>query len=96
MAWPDVVLVVYLSVLALLSLNGLHRLWMLRAYRAHEAYGDLPAPPDWPVVTVQLPLFNEKHVVERLGGSIEAESEVSIGSTFTVFLPLSPPENAGT
>ncbi len=66
MGWPDAILVVYLAVLLLLSLNGLHRLLMLRSYRAHAAYGELPPPAEWPMVTVQLPLFNERHVAERL------------------------------
>ena len=66
MSWPDVVLILYLSVLAVLSFNGLHRLWMLLAYRRHAPYGELPAPAEWPVVTVQLPVFNERHVVQRL------------------------------
>jgi len=64
--WPDVVLSIYLVVLAALSLNGLHRLWMLAKYRRHRGYPE-PEPPDpWPRVTVQLPVFNERHVVQRL------------------------------
>ena len=66
MTWQVVVLTVYLVLLATLSGNGLHRLWLLSAYRRRQ-----PAPPRvdpevWPWVTVQLPVFNERDVVERL------------------------------
>ncbi|HHO54737.1 MAG TPA: glycosyltransferase [Deltaproteobacteria bacterium] len=62
----EVVLVAYLSLLGLLSLNGLHRLWMVWAWwRRHHTVS--PPPPErWPQVTVQLPVFNERYVVERL------------------------------
>jgi len=66
--WP--VLVAYFATLAVLSLYGLHRwhlLWLYRRHRddavAAEAGFD---EADLPVVTVQLPTFNERYVVERL------------------------------
>jgi len=46
---------------------------MLGAYRRHTPHGDAPAPGEWPVVTVQLPVFNERHVVQRL---VRAVAEV--------------------
>lgn len=72
MVWTDVILVTYLTVLAALSLNGLHRLWMLGAYLRRRTYETPPAPRDWPQVTVQLPLFNERFVVERLLDAVAA------------------------
>jgi len=59
---------VYLSVLVGLSAFGLHRLHMAFTYlRFRHAGVSEPAPPeDWPQVTVQLPLYNERYVAERL------------------------------
>src|SRR3954468_6289560 len=69
--WAPVLLALYYSVLAVLSFYGLHRLWMVMLYlrtRAHLV--PMPEPPSdpqaWPVVTVQLPLYNEMYVAERL------------------------------
>jgi len=66
MGWPTVVLALYLATLALLSLNGLHRAWLLLQWRQRIRRGEAPAPEQWPRVTVQLPVFNERYVVERL------------------------------
>ena len=66
MGWHEVVLVTYLSLLGLLSLNGLHRLWMVWAWWRRPARPTPPQPEDWPRVTLQLPIFNERYVVERL------------------------------
>ncbi len=72
MGWPQAVLAAYLLLLSLLSVNGLHRLWMLWAY-LRRSPDPVPAPPaEWPQVTVQLPLFNERFVVERLLDCIAA------------------------
>lgn len=59
---------VYLSVLVGLSAFGLHRLHMAFTYlRFRHAGAREPSPPeDWPQVTVQLPLYNERYVAERL------------------------------
>ena len=58
---------VYDASLFVLCLFGLRRLWILIQY--HRLRREEPRPPDpavWPFVTVQLPVFNEVHVVERL------------------------------
>lgn len=54
-----------------LALYGLHRIWMLLAWR--EGHADravapspLPGDRDAPFVTVQLPLYNERFVAQRL------------------------------
>ena len=65
-----ILLTAYLLVLGFLSLFGLHRLWILGRYvwyrrnaaRRPETADDAPAP----FVTVQLPLYNERFVAERL------------------------------
>ena len=58
----------YVLVFAGLSVFGVHRLKVLYLYWKHRP--DEPTPArlfdELPVVTVQLPIFNELHVVERL------------------------------
>ncbi len=63
----------YFAVLSLLSLYGVHRLWLAWVYLTRRgSSADLsgtapPAGPDgWPVVTVQLPVYNERRVARRL------------------------------
>lgn len=69
--WETAVLVGYFSVLLLLSLYGFHRYIIVRLYRKY-AGGDDPEPlrsfdeAELPRVTVQLPVYNELYVVERL------------------------------
>jgi cellulose synthase/poly-beta-1,6-N-acetylglucosamine synthase-like glycosyltransferase len=61
-------LAAYYFVLTLLAVYGMHRAFMVRLYYRHR--GDDPRPlgalEPLPVVTVQLPLYNEVYVVERL------------------------------
>lgn len=65
------ILVAYFAVLALLSFYGSHRYLIVYLYRKYADGGD-PEPKgrfdesSLPRVTVQLPLFNERYVVERL------------------------------
>jgi cellulose synthase/poly-beta-1,6-N-acetylglucosamine synthase-like glycosyltransferase len=68
------VLVTYYAILAALALYGSHRLLMVWLYyknrhRRPEPAGELPTLPR---VTVQLPIFNERYVVERLIRSVAA------------------------
>src|SRR5579884_445331 len=63
------VLIPYFAVLVLLSVYGCHRYEMIRTYYKHRKRA--PAVPamsrdELPRVTVQLPLYNERYVVERL------------------------------
>jgi cellulose synthase/poly-beta-1,6-N-acetylglucosamine synthase-like glycosyltransferase len=70
LSWFDwMMLIPYFSILAILSVYGLHRYDVIRTYFKHRKNAvDLPptrfeqAPP----VTIQLPLYNERYVVERL------------------------------
>lgn len=62
-------LIPYFAVLVILSVYGLHRYEMIRGYMKHRK--DLPKEParrfaELPRVTIQLPLYNERYVVERL------------------------------
>ncbi len=68
--WFDwAMLVPYFSLLGILSLYGLHRYEMIRTYFKHRKKLPLGPPTRFeklPRVTVQLPLYNERFVVERL------------------------------
>ncbi len=70
MTWQIAVLVAYFAMLALLSFYGSHRYLMVYLYRRHNGPDPEPADrfddEDLPVVTLQLPLFNERYVCERL------------------------------
>ncbi len=70
--WHDTVLLVYFVLLALLSIYGAHRYVLVFLYYRHKR--DNPSPVarfgEAPAVTVQLPLFNEATVVERLLESV--------------------------
>src|SRR4051812_7964527 len=69
MTWVEVLfLATYFLVLLVLSIYGSHRYVM--AYLYYKYKGNLPAPrsrfAELPRVTIQLPVFNEMYVVERL------------------------------
>lgn len=65
-------LVLYFGTLVALSGYGLHRLWILGLYlrarrRTQVNMGSaLPAQQDLPTVTLQLPIYNERYVAQRL------------------------------
>jgi cellulose synthase/poly-beta-1,6-N-acetylglucosamine synthase-like glycosyltransferase len=66
------VLGLYFLTLVILAVFGLHRYIMVYLYFRHRDRKALPAPPPrrLPRVTVQLPLYNEVYVVERLLASV--------------------------
>lgn len=67
-----VVLSAYFTILTVLSVYGAHRLWMLWLYYKHKQDEPQPmgGPGYLPMVTVQLAIFNEMNVVERLVDSV--------------------------
>ncbi len=74
---PHLVVGTYTSLLAVLMLYGLHRYWILLLYWRYRKKGDAPPTPAFtssligtPPVTIQLPLYNEMYVAERLIDSI--------------------------
>ena len=76
--WAQALLALYYLVLGVLAFFGVHRLYLVGLYlRTRDRQASSPAlpadPADWPVVTVQLPLYNEMYVAERL---IEAVSRL--------------------
>ena len=73
----ELVLGGYFATLGLLTIWGVHRLWLLSRFRwdptapatagaKAAAPGDSTAEPEVPIVTVQLPVFNERTVAARL------------------------------
>jgi len=62
------IFVSYLVVFGILSIYGLHRGWMVYTYLRwrRNVPGAASGRIAWPTVTVQLPLYNERFVVERL------------------------------
>src|SRR5262249_10517037 len=56
------------------SLYGLHRYWILYLYYRYYKWAPPRTTPAvtaaWPVVTIQLPVYNERYVVERLIDSV--------------------------
>ncbi len=70
MGWFDwALLVPYFSILLILSVYGLHRYEMIRAYFKHRKNAVSEPPQRFeqlPPVTIQLPIYNERYVIERL------------------------------
>jgi len=63
----------YLITLGLLGFYGAHRVWMIRRFRwEFRTPGGDPSPLGLPLVTVQLPLYNERTVAARLIRSVGA------------------------
>jgi len=63
------ILIPYFGALAILSCYGLHRYEMIRGYWKHRnEFPDFPPQrfEQLPRVTIQLPLYNERYVIERL------------------------------
>ena len=66
---------IYVLALLGLALYGFNTLIMSLLFlwqRRQKEQSPPPPPPEWPRVTVQLPLFNERYVVERLIDAVVA------------------------
>ena len=75
MYWFDgLILTIYFAVLIALALFGLHRYLMVYLYYRHRDNRPHSTDPPsfFPSVTVQLPIFNEMYVVERLIDAVAA------------------------
>lgn len=70
LAWFDwAMLVPYFTILLILSVYGIHRYVVIRTYFQYRKNATYDAPGRFgqlPRVTIQLPLYNERYVVERL------------------------------
>jgi cellulose synthase/poly-beta-1,6-N-acetylglucosamine synthase-like glycosyltransferase len=64
----SLILTLYFTALGGLALYGLFGLLTLALYwrHRHDQFPTPPLPTAWPSVTVQLPVYNEPFVVERL------------------------------
>src|SRR3981189_1181353 len=73
-AFDLMMMIPYFIVLTILAVYGLHRYWLVYDYYKYRK--NVPGPPpavtEWPRVTVQLPLFHQRYVIERL---VEAVSK---------------------
>jgi cellulose synthase/poly-beta-1,6-N-acetylglucosamine synthase-like glycosyltransferase len=69
MSLPQIlILVLYFFVLSILAIYGWHRYYLVYVYMKHRRRVPEPVPPprELPRVTVQLPIFNEMYVADRL------------------------------
>jgi cellulose synthase/poly-beta-1,6-N-acetylglucosamine synthase-like glycosyltransferase len=57
-----------LAATAMLTVYGLHRGWLVCCYISNRRNAPRrpPDPSEWPTVTIQLPIYNERYVIERL------------------------------
>jgi cellulose synthase/poly-beta-1,6-N-acetylglucosamine synthase-like glycosyltransferase len=64
----------YCGIFLLLAIYGAHRYWLVRQYFRHQSRAAREAPPteDLPTVLVQLPIYNERGVAERLLRAVAA------------------------
>ena len=65
-------LALYFFVLSILAIYGWHRYYLVYLYMKNKDKAPAPLPPleSLPPVTVQLPIFNEMYVVDRLIGAV--------------------------
>src|SRR4029078_10091578 len=69
MSAPEtLILVTYFFVLSILGIYGWHRYYLVYEYMKNKDRAPGPPPPvaEWPMVTIQLPIYNEMYVVDRL------------------------------
>ena len=68
-----VLIALYFALLAVLAFYGAHRLSLVhRALRPSSAPSEVAPPSQWPSIVVQLPVYNEAFVVERLLRAVAA------------------------
>ena len=67
-AFDLAILIPYFTILIILSVYGIHRYYLTYLYLKNR--GKLPRPlkqfNELPRVTIELPIFNERYVIERL------------------------------
>src|ERR1700758_5329074 len=67
-AFDLAMMIPYFVVLFVLAAYGMHRYALLYNYYSYRKNVPAAPPPvlHWPKVTIQLPIFNERYVIERL------------------------------
>jgi cellulose synthase/poly-beta-1,6-N-acetylglucosamine synthase-like glycosyltransferase len=62
------IMIPYFLVLLILAAYGLHRYYLVFSFfkNRENVPGPPPAATAWPKVTIQLPIYNERYVIERL------------------------------
>src|SRR5918994_53488 len=72
MSFETLILALYFFILSVLAIYGWHRYYLVYLYMKHKgnAPKPLPEPTTLPVVTIQLPIFNEMYVADRLIGAV--------------------------
>ncbi|HVA95897.1 MAG TPA: cellulose synthase family protein [Candidatus Dormibacteraeota bacterium] len=62
------IIIPYFFVLVILATYGMHRYILVYEYfkNRRNVPGPPPAVTEWPKVTIQLPIYNERYVIERL------------------------------
>jgi cellulose synthase/poly-beta-1,6-N-acetylglucosamine synthase-like glycosyltransferase len=67
-AFDLAIMLPYFLVMVVLAMYGIHRYTLVYNYFKNQQ--NVPGPPpqtsEWPKVTVQLPIYNERYVIERL------------------------------
>jgi cellulose synthase/poly-beta-1,6-N-acetylglucosamine synthase-like glycosyltransferase len=67
-AFDLAIMLPYFFVMTILAMYGIHRYQLV--YNFYKNRKNVPGPPpeivSWPKVTVQLPIYNERYVIERL------------------------------
>lgn len=61
-----IVVTVYVISVVLINVYCLIQLWLFLKGRGNNIQYSVSIPSEWPLVTVQLPVYNEKYVIERL------------------------------
>jgi cellulose synthase/poly-beta-1,6-N-acetylglucosamine synthase-like glycosyltransferase len=71
-AFDLAIMLPYFAVLLVLAAYGSHRYWLVYNFFKHRHVEPGPPPEvtEWPKVTIQLPIFNERYVVDRLVESV--------------------------
>src|ERR1051326_3229610 len=81
-ATEGAVLFSYTVALGILALYSVHRFYLVRLRRRYAASREEPAaPPRWPSVAIQLPVFNEPNVIARL---IDAATAIDYDGPLTI------------